>query len=284
MLLVPGKVDLAIRRVEQVQRRVRGQRGGQAALAVGPVGIQDDHLQEAVSLVILNQQHQAAGLQIGGKHRACDREAAGVECIVRQKGIAPAAGVDEIGDGLRLQPGQQRFRQRHGHGIRHGFALQRQRGAADGQHPVRNAQIGRIDPCAGIVWIIALQRIARKSVLHVMLQQPLPRLRLRGRGGMPPKIPDPGTQCVARVHAHHGPRAALVIAEPCALHDHLTGIAFGIIPAADLKPLSVVVVGKPRAVSADDVKTQIIRPCGTVRADLSLPVALKAQVHMARHG
>lgn len=68
-------------------------------MAVGPVGIQDDHLQEAVSLVILNQQHQAAGLQIGGKHRARDREAAGVECIVRKKGIAPAAGVDEIGDG-----------------------------------------------------------------------------------------------------------------------------------------------------------------------------------------
>ena len=109
-------------------------------MAVGPVGIQDDHLQEAVSLVILNQQHQAAGLQIGGKHRARDREAAGVECIVRKKGIAPAAGVDEIGDGLRLQPGQQRFRQRHGDGIRHGFALQRERDAPDGQHPVGNAQ------------------------------------------------------------------------------------------------------------------------------------------------
>lgn len=38
-------------------------------------------------------------MQIGGKHRARRPEAAGVECIVRKKGIAPAAGVDEIGDG-----------------------------------------------------------------------------------------------------------------------------------------------------------------------------------------
>ena len=212
MLSVPGKVDLAIRRVEQVQRRVRGQRGGQAALAVGPVVVHDDHLHAAVARRIFHQQHKAAGLQVGHKHRAHDREAAGVERIVRQKGIAPAAGVDEIGDGLRLQPGQQRFRQRHGHGIRHGFALQCERGAADGQHPVRNAQVGRIDPCAGIVWIIALQRIARKGVPHVLLQQFLPRLRFRGRGGMPPKIPDPGKQRVARVHARHGLHAALVIA------------------------------------------------------------------------
>ena len=83
--------------MEQVQRRVRGQRGGQAALAVGPVGIQDDHLQEAVSLVILNQQHQAADCRSEASTVPRDREAAGVECIVRKKGIAPAAGVDEIG-------------------------------------------------------------------------------------------------------------------------------------------------------------------------------------------
>ena len=219
--------------MEQVQRRVRGQRGGQAALAVGPVVVQDDHLHAALSRGILHQQHQAAGLQIGRKHRARDREAAGVERIVRQKGIAPAAGVDEIGDGLRLQPGQQRFRQRHGDGIRHGFALQRERGAADGQHPVRNAQVGRIDPRAGIVWVIALQRIARKGVPHIWLQQPLPRLRLRGRGGVPPEIPDPGMQRVSRGHARYGLGAALVIAQPRALYDHLAGIALGIIPAAD---------------------------------------------------